>query len=602
MAEMEKAAVYLRMSDKAQDKSPDQQRDEIHHRYGNDYKVIREYLDGGKTGSSDTEKRTEFLQMLADSARREWTVILCYDVSRFGRLDSIDGAEHKKLLRDNGVKLVTVKDGAIDWNTLEGRIMDGMRSEMAHAYSVGISRDSLRGKKDAFLRGQGYGQTTPYGLARLVVDPLGNEHHVARTVRFRRPKDWTQKFVLGDEEEVTVVRWLFTEFDSRDVSYHQLAKELNDKNIPSPNGGRWVYIVVQRLLENARYAGDLSLGRNASGKMHRLLGEEIVPSRGKAMKTRQKGLLIKGTHEFIIARELFDSVQTKIALRSKGKGKPFSHGAEGFTLTGIVLCGNCGKPMYGVRRTNPRKHKVGVHYRCKGFHRHYDFKCGQWHVYEPEFLPFLLRTLLKAVDEKLSAKAEAKPPVDNDRRPQGKRLAKFKNEYDNGIKRFLGITDERIAADLEGRLKMLREQIAELEAELAAPEKVNNLAARLRWWQGIRPDLVEVPDFYVRYHGGMFPQSLRTKRYAQPSVLRELLQKMGVKVTLWFSRGTRQRDGKPSRQYVLSKGKLEVADRFCLDFTSSHFDSPASLIVWCGERKGRTAKSGWPGFKRPTAL
>ena len=30
--------------------------------------------------------------------------------------------------------------------------------------------------------------------------------------------------------------------------------------------------------------------------------------------------------------------------------------------------------------------------------------------------------------------------------------------------------------------------------------------------------------------------------------------------------------------------------------------SPASLIVWCGERKGRTAKSGWPGLKRPTAL
>jgi len=30
--------------------------------------------------------------------------------------------------------------------------------------------------------------------------------------------------------------------------------------------------------------------------------------------------------------------------------------------------------------------------------------------------------------------------------------------------------------------------------------------------------------------------------------------------------------------------------------------SPALLMVWCGERNGRTANSGWPGFNRPTAL
>ena len=29
---------------------------------------------------------------------------------------------------------------------------------------------------------------------------------------------------------------------------------------------------------------------------------------------------------------------------------------------------------------------------------------------------------------------------------------------------------------------------------------------------------------------------------------------------------------------------------------------PASLIVWCGERNGRRAISGWPGARRPTEL
>ena len=79
----------------------------------------------------------------------------------------------------------------------------------------------------------------------------------------------------GDEREVAVVKWLFGEFHRRDVSFHQLARELNDRGVPSPNGGKWVYQTVIQMLTNVRYVGDLSLGKNGAGKFFRLDGDRI---------------------------------------------------------------------------------------------------------------------------------------------------------------------------------------------------------------------------------------------------------------------------------------------------------------------------------------
>ena len=106
------------------------------------------YKDEGKSGSKDTEKRAAFQQLLLDSASGGFQVVLCYNASRFARLDSIDGAFAKQILRENGIVLWTVSEGKIDWNTTEGRMMDFMLSEQNHASSDidrGISTPSWSG-------------------------------------------------------------------------------------------------------------------------------------------------------------------------------------------------------------------------------------------------------------------------------------------------------------------------------------------------------------------------------------------------------------------------------------------------------------------------
>src|SRR5262245_61085128 len=103
------AVAYCRMSSDKQDTSIAQQRKQIEDYFGQQFHIVEVYVDECKSCSKNTEKRTEFLRMISDlcDGRYHGKIkhILCLDLTRFGRLDTLDGAEHKKQLRRAKVKL-----------------------------------------------------------------------------------------------------------------------------------------------------------------------------------------------------------------------------------------------------------------------------------------------------------------------------------------------------------------------------------------------------------------------------------------------------------------------------------------------------------------
>src|ERR1700730_16089930 len=113
------AVLYYRMTSDKQDTSIPQQRKRVEAHFGSRYRIVEVYSDQGKSGSKDTDKRTEFLRMIHDLCegkhKGKVKYILCFDLSRFGRLDTLEGAEHKKVLRKSRVKLATVIEGLMDW-------------------------------------------------------------------------------------------------------------------------------------------------------------------------------------------------------------------------------------------------------------------------------------------------------------------------------------------------------------------------------------------------------------------------------------------------------------------------------------------------------
>jgi len=594
---MLKAVLYIRMSTLDQETSPEQQRKELLARFGTSYEIVGEYLDEGKSGSKDVEKRTDFARLLADSAKGGFQVILCYDLSRFGRLDTIEAAPAKKILRDNGIRLVTVLEGEIDWNTSTGRIVDSVLSEAQHEYSVKLARNTLRGKLNRAMNGKTYGQLTPYGLARCITDPQGVARIVTRTERFRRPKDWNQVFVPGDEQEVAIVRWLFDEFHRRDVSFHQLARELNSRKVPSPNGGMWVYQTVIQILTNVRYVGDLSLGKDGAGKFFRLDGEEIVVNTEKKMRTNKPNPLVRrDTHEGIIDRPLFDQVQAKVKRRWKS-GK-HSCREEGFALTGVLYCGGCQKSLFGNDGTKRAKSRDGVRYVCKGDHRTPGSECGQWGVHEDDILPFLVGVLLEQIDAQVLQKADAPLPQKEctDTTRLEKRLVAITADYKRGLQRFLTVSDDMkdMAGDLDDQLKTWKSEIDTLAKEIAAIKEGDDswqgvLRRRREWWRSMRDKLM-----YIATQG----VSVGTRRYSTGvhltvPAIRELFHQIDCRLTLWWERASAKRF-RIARGRLMAGSRVEelTAAQFDKDrlpslskslegdgSASADFDQPASLMV-----------------------
>src|SRR5262249_32835505 len=162
------------MSSEDQESSIEQQRQEVRAWAArNGHVIVREYIDSGKSGSKDQEKRVAFRQMVLDSGKGEFTAILVWKVNRFGRLDSLEGADDKRVLRKNGVRLVSIQEGEVDWSTMTGRIMDALHSEMSHAYSESLATDSVRGRLAALEQGHWPNGSVPYGFHRLYAGPDG---------------------------------------------------------------------------------------------------------------------------------------------------------------------------------------------------------------------------------------------------------------------------------------------------------------------------------------------------------------------------------------------------------------------------------------------
>src|SRR5713226_269609 len=109
--------ALFRRSRSYQDLSIEEQRSAVRawaeaHGYG----VVREFADDAS--GLDTARRREFMALLDICSRpriRTADVVLCYDISRFSRLDPEEAAFHEHSLRRAGVRVIyTHEPGAND--------------------------------------------------------------------------------------------------------------------------------------------------------------------------------------------------------------------------------------------------------------------------------------------------------------------------------------------------------------------------------------------------------------------------------------------------------------------------------------------------------
>ena len=104
------------------------------------YSIIGTYIDRTMTETNDN--RTDFQQMISDSHRREFDYGIVYKLNRFSR-NRCDSAINKKILRNNGVKVISATEMITD--TPEGIIMESMLEGFKRSNGHNIS--NLRTKQ-----------------------------------------------------------------------------------------------------------------------------------------------------------------------------------------------------------------------------------------------------------------------------------------------------------------------------------------------------------------------------------------------------------------------------------------------------------------------
>ena len=87
----------------------------------NGIEIVATYIDKAMTGTNDN--REGFQQMMKDSDKKEWDVVLVYKLDRFSR-NKYEMAIHRKHLKDNGIKIISVMENIPD--SPEGILLESL--------------------------------------------------------------------------------------------------------------------------------------------------------------------------------------------------------------------------------------------------------------------------------------------------------------------------------------------------------------------------------------------------------------------------------------------------------------------------------------------
>ena len=192
--------------------------------------IVKHYID--RAISAKTDNRPQFQQMIKDSDKKLFDIVLVWKLDRFAR-NRYDSARYKTQLKRNGVKLVSATE--VISAGPEGIILESVLEGYAEYYSADLSEKVVRGMTENALKGIYNGGTIPFGY---MIDET--RHYQPDPLLAPYVEQTFQKYADGA-----------TMTDLRDW--------LKAHNIKNSMGGEMSYNTIQRMLSNRRYIGELRL-------------------------------------------------------------------------------------------------------------------------------------------------------------------------------------------------------------------------------------------------------------------------------------------------------------------------------------------------------
>lgn len=190
--------------------------------------LVKIYADRGTSGKS-VKSRKEFQNMLSDSEKNLFDVLLVKDISRFAR-NTVDFLSGIRLLKSRGIDVLFI--GANQKVLGESEFVLTVFAALAQEESCGLSKRIIFGKKQGAKNGRvpnviyGYDKISKY---ELKINPT----------------------------EAKIVSLIFKLYTKENLGIRRISDYLNTMQIPTKNGKSWSAKTVRRIIANPIYKGVL---------------------------------------------------------------------------------------------------------------------------------------------------------------------------------------------------------------------------------------------------------------------------------------------------------------------------------------------------------
>lgn len=254
-----RAAQYVRMSTEHQQYSTENQGDKIReyaaHR---NIEIIRTYADEGKSGLR-MEGRASLQKLIKDVeiGTADFSIILVYDVSRWGRFqDADESAYYEYICRRAGIQVAYCAEQFENDGSPVSTIVKGVKRAMAGEYSRELSTKVFAGQCRLIELGYRQGGPAGFGLRRTLLDQSGaikselskGEHKSLQTDRVI--------LTPGPTTEIETVNQIYHWFVQDGLMESEIANRLNENAVLTDLGRKWTRGTVREVLSNEKYIGN----------------------------------------------------------------------------------------------------------------------------------------------------------------------------------------------------------------------------------------------------------------------------------------------------------------------------------------------------------
>jgi len=462
--------------------------------------------DQGQSGRT-ADQRGGFQRLLAEVTMEHVGLILGIEMSRIAR----NNKDWHNLLEMCAIfgAILADEDGVYDPQDTNDRLLLGLKGTISEFELVTMRNRLERGRLHKAQRGELF-HRVPTGYVKLS----------------------TERVEMDPDEQVReVIRLIFDKYDELGTAwgvFHYLIRNnirLGFRPYHGPNRGnlewrRPVLLTIFQILRHPIYAGAYTYGRRPHKRVRTAAGERTIA--GNWVPMEQWKVLKRDCLPAYITWDRYMKTQESLHQHRSGpscKGSPREGSA---LLTGLIVCGNCGRCLQASYRT-----RYGAYYTCvRHLHEGTEQTCFGLKAAPVDEL--VERQVLRALEPAaLELSCRALEDVQRDR--------------------------ARLDKHWKQRLERARYEAEDAERRYRAVDPENRLVARSleqRWEETLRAER-QVRDDYDRFLREQPPQ-LSQKERAKIAALSSDLP------ALWHAPDTTPKDRKEIIRHLVEKVVVHV--------------------------------------------